>query len=375
MATVHLGLRLHSNKLEKLTLNNVDLGDKIGSIKEKAATKGNFAKEKIQLIHCGVILNESESLQDAGITSGALIHCLPKREQTPEVIVPLGLMEVQDLIVSLRAAASNPNFRTFVQKLKTPDMVERVLKDCSAARSDPVGLAMLQDPELFLALTNPDTLSTVLDKHPSVGRVAQHILPLINSDPTSPRRSHHVSYSMDALSDDEDMDTEQSGNSAGSRASGSVSFSPITPAQLAAALATATGGIGVGGSSSSRLSASAPRSVPTTPSPATTTTPFNTPAPPSAGSLITSEMFSNALQNALAASASRMSLQGSGPFSSGSSSTSSAIVDIPNIDESLQLMREMGIPDEDLSRQALQATSGDVQAAVNLIFAQWMADD
>ncbi|CAL4061223.1 unnamed protein product [Meganyctiphanes norvegica] len=375
MATLHLGLRLNSNKLEKVTLNNVDLGDKIGSIKEKAATKGNYAKEKIQLIHCGVVLNESESLQDAGITSGAMIHCLPKRDHTPEIVVPLGLMEVQDLIVSLRAAASNPNFRTFVQKLKTPDMVERVLSDCPAARSDPVGLAMLQDPELFLALTSPDTLSTVLDKHPAVGRVAQHILPLINSDPTSPRRSHHVSYSMDALSDDEEMDTEQSENSAGSRASGSVSFQPITPAQLAAALATATGGMGVGGSSSSRLSSSAPRSLPTTPSPATTTTPFNTPAPPSASGIITSEMFSNALQNALAASASRMSLQGSGPFSSASSSTSSAFVDIPNIEESLQLMREMGIPDEDLSRQALQATNGDVQAAVNLIFAQWMADD
>lgn len=38
-------------------------------------------------------------------------------------------------------------------------------------------------------------------------------------------------------------------------------------------------------------------------------------------------------------------------------------------------MREMGIPNEDLSREALQATNGDVQAAVNLIFAQWMADD
>lgn len=373
MATLHLGLRLNSNKLEKVTLNNVDLGEKISSLKDKAASRGSFSSEKIQLIHCGVVLKESESLQDAGITSGAMIHCLPKRDYTPEVVVPLGLMEVQDLLVSLRAAASNPNFRTFVQKLKSPEMVERVLTDSAAARSDPVGLAMLQDPELFLALTNPDTLSTVLDKHPSVGRVAQHILPLINSDPTSPRRSHHVSYSMDALSDDEEMDTEQSGNSAGSRASGSVSFQPITPAQLAAALATATGGIGVGGSSSgSRLSSSAPRSVPTTPSPATTTTtPFNTPAPPSAGGVITSEMFSNALQNALAASASR----GAGPFSSTSSSTPSANVDIPNIEEHLQLMREMGIPDEDLSRQALQATNGDVQAAVNLIFAQWMADD
>lgn len=48
---------------------------------------------------------------------------------------------------------------------------------------------------------------------------------------------------------------------------------------------------------------------------------------------------------------------------------------IENVEESLQLMREMGIPDEELSLQALQATNGDVEAAVNLIYAQWMADD
>lgn len=69
--------------------------------------------------------------------------------------------------------------------------------------------------------------------------------------------------------------------------------------------------------------------------------------------------------------------QASVPSSSSSSSSAppSASVQIPNLDENLQLMREMGILDEDLSRQALQATNGDVQAAVNLIFAQWMADD
>lgn len=68
-------------------------------------------------------------------------------------------------------------------------------------------------------------------------------------------------------------------------------------------------------------------------------------------------------------------LQASGPPSSSSSSGPPSTVQIPNMEESLQLMREMGIPNDDLSRQALQATNGDVQAAVNLIFAQWMADD
>lgn len=71
-----------------------------------------------------------------------------------------------------------------------------------------------------------------------------------------------------------------------------------------------------------------------------------------------------------------LSFQASGPSSSSNSSgPPSASIQIPNLEESLQLMREMGIPDEELSRQALQATNGDVQAAVNLIFAQWMADD
>lgn len=77
-------------------------------------------------------------------------------------------------------------------------------------------------------------------------------------------------------------------------------------------------GGGVGGSSSggsnngvvSGQPTSAPRSIPTTPSMATTT-PFNTPAfsvgAPTAPGPITHEMFSNALQNALAASASRVS--------------------------------------------------------------------
>ncbi|XP_042877168.1 ubiquitin-like protein 7 isoform X1 [Penaeus japonicus] len=377
MATVYLGLRLHSSKLEKITLNNVSLSDTVDSIKQTAASKGKTSADKIELVHCGVILNGSETLEEAGITSGAMIHCLPKKEEPVTVAVPLSLPEVQTLLVSLRNVAAHPNFRAFIQKLRTPEMVEKVLSSCPIARSEPAALSMLQDPELFMGLTNPDNLSKVVDRNPAVGRVAEYVTSLMTSDTTSPRRSHHVSYSMDALSDDEEMDAEQSGDSAGgSRNSGSVAFQPITPAQLAAALASATGSSSGNNGSNTRLPTSAPRSIPTTPS-AATTTPFNTPAPSAGASAgpgpITHEMFSTALQNALAASASRASVPSSS--SSSSSAPPSASVQIPNLDENLQLMREMGILDEDLSRQALQATNGDVQAAVNLIFAQWMADD
>ncbi|RXG71570.1 Ubiquitin-like protein 7 [Armadillidium vulgare] len=177
---------------------------------------------------------------------------------------------------------------------------------------------------------------------------------------------------MDALSDEE-MEIDQNEIDLRTGSTGTSAFQPITPAQLAAALANATGSpggqIGWGGPSSS-----APRSGLTTPS--SIPTPLNTPAPSGAGggaspggSLITTEMFSQALQNALAASASSSTgaLSGSSPMGS--------TAPIENVEESLQLMREMGIPDEELSLQALQATNGDVEAAVNLIYAQWMADD
>ncbi|XP_045136440.1 ubiquitin-like protein 7 isoform X3 [Portunus trituberculatus] len=390
MATLYLGLRLKSRTQERVTLDNVDLNDTVDSVRQKAAAQSNTTPEKIELVHCGVVLKGSDSLSDAGITSGSMIHCFPRSERSVPGAAPLSLPEVQTLLVALRNVTSRPNFRDFVQKLRRPDMVEKILASCPIVRHDPAALAMLQDPELFLGLTNPDNLTKLVESWPEVGRVAQYVTSLSPSEAPSPRRSHHVSYSMDALSDDDQMEADQSEDSTGggdSRASGSVPFQPITPAQLAAALASATGGGGGGGGGSSSSTnnggvpgqpTSAPRSIPTTPSIATTT-PFNTPAfsvgGPTGPGPITQEMFSNALQNALAASASRsVSSQASGPPSSASSGPPST-VQIPNIEESLQLMREMGIPNEDLSREALQATNGDVQAAVNLIFAQWMADD
>lgn len=38
-------------------------------------------------------------------------------------------------------------------------MFEKVVTACPVVRSDPAALAMLQDPELFMGLTNPDNLN------------------------------------------------------------------------------------------------------------------------------------------------------------------------------------------------------------------------
>lgn len=47
MATVYLGLRLKSRKLERLTLDDVDLNDTVDSVRQKAAAQSNTTPEKI----------------------------------------------------------------------------------------------------------------------------------------------------------------------------------------------------------------------------------------------------------------------------------------------------------------------------------------
>ena len=67
---------------------------------------------------------------------------------------------------------------------------------------------------------------------------------------------------------------------------------------------------------------------------------------------------------------------GLGPIGGGASASPSisqappAAPSPPNLEENVRLMSEMGILDEALSRQALLMTNGDVQAAVELVFAQ-----
>ena len=109
----------------------------------------------------------------------------------------------------------------------------------------------------------------------------------------------------------------------------------------------------------------------------TTTTSSSAPAAPSSSSSggLTPQLFTQALLQAMASSRMGPSVS-SGVRGNGSNS------DPSNEDEQLRQqfdrflpqMRELGINDDSLSLRALQATNGDVQAAVNLIFAGLVDD-
>lgn len=106
-------------------------------------------------------------------------------------------------------------------------------------------------------------------------------------------------------------------------------------------------------------------------------------SPSNSGGGLTQEMFTQAMNQALMMSSMRGNSAPTPATATPSSSSSSGNRDRRNAEE-MQLreqfgrhllqMRELGITDDGLSLRALQATNGDVQAAVNLVFAGLVDD-
>lgn len=166
------------------------------------------------------------------------------------------------------------------------------------------------------------------------------------SMPSSSYRDMPGGFLFDGLSDDEDdfhpstrstpSSSTPSSRPASLGYSGAAGPRPITQSELATALALA----------------STPESSSHTPTPGTQghssgTSPMSSGV--QSGTPITNDLFSQALQHALQASG-QPSLQ-------------------IQWQPQLQQLRDMGIQDDELSLRALQATGGDIQAALELIFA------
>lgn len=148
------------------------------------------------------------------------------------------------------------------------------------------------------------------------------------------------SYSLEALSDDEEMDSSSSDPPREAQPlTRNASYNAITAAQLAAAIANATNTSF--GSPSTNASSNRPAS----------------------GNVITTEMFSNAIQQAFASSPSTFNSN-----TANRSEEESLEAITRRLQPQLQQMHEMGLMNDSVNVRALQATSGDVQAAIELVF-------
>ncbi|XP_068000319.1 ubiquitin-like protein 7 isoform X1 [Melanerpes formicivorus] len=349
--------------------------------------------ELIDLIYCGRKLRDDQTLDFYGIQSGSTVHVLrkswPEPDQKPEPVDKVAA--VREFRVLHTALHSSPAYRDAVFKmLGNKESLDQIIVATPGLSSDPVALGVLQDKDLFSVFADPTMLDTslatwsalvwstlfwsgarrvgstrrrsgsrLIPAHPAlVNAIVLVLHSVAGSTPlpapeTSTRGMASGSYRdmpggflFEGLSDDEDDFHQSTRSTPSSSASGSRPASlgyagaagprPITQSELATALALA----------------STPESSSHTPTPGTQghssgTSPMSSSV--QSGTPITNDLFSQALQHALQASG-QPSLQS-------------------QWQPQLQQLRDMGIHDDELSLRALQATGGDIQAALELIFA------
>ncbi|XP_036432019.1 ubiquitin-like protein 7a [Colossoma macropomum] len=317
--------------------------------------------ELIELVYCGRKLRDELTLDSYGIQSGSTVHILRKSWPEPEIQPePVDRVTAAREFRVLQAALhTSTAYRDSVFKmLNNKESLDQIIVATPGLSSDPMALGVLQDKELFVQFTDPNMLDTLINSHPAlVNAIILVLHSVAGSVPTqqsanSSRNVSSSSYSdmpggflFEGMSDDEEE--FQSGNRGGPSSSstgssglrpatlgysGAVGPRPITQSELATALALA----------------STPESSAVTPTIGNQGASSGV-SPVPAGTPITNDLFNQALQQALQVS-SISSLQS-------------------QWQSQLQQLRDMGIQNEELILRALQATGGDIQAALELIFA------
>ncbi|KAL7870858.1 hypothetical protein SRHO_G00083550 [Serrasalmus rhombeus] len=366
----HLSLKLHDRPKavfrfpEKSMRDSKPGGCQVSTLKQLLSTylvDSVPHPELMELVHCGCKLKDDLTLDSYGIKSGSTLHVLKKAWPEPEVKPePVNrTAAAREFRLLQTAMHSNTAYREAVFKmLGNKESLDQIIVASPGLSSDPVALGVLQDKDLFTQFTDPALLDVLISSHPALVNAIILILHSVTSSmpgqssASSSRNVSASSYSempggflFEGMSDDEE--DFQSGSHAessrrarlavGSRPmslgnSGATGPRPITQSELATALAlastpennTVTPVLGSQDMSSGGSSGTA-------------------------GTPVTSSLFSQALQQALQATG-VASLQG-------------------RWQTQMQQLRDMGIRDEELALRALQATDGDLQAALELIFA------
>lgn len=368
----HISLKLHDRPKAVFRFSDVSAGDmeprhcRVSTLKQLLSTHLTDSvphPELMELVHCGCKLKDDLTLNSYDIKSGSTLHILKKAWPEPDIKPePVNRTAAAREFRLLQAAMhSNAAYRDAVFKmLSNKESLEQIIVASPGLNCDPVALGVLQDKDLFIQFTDPALLDVLIPSHPALVNAIILILHSVTSSmpsqsgASSSRNAAASSYSempggflFEGMSDDEEdfQSGSRAGSSRRSRApagsrpmslgnSGAAGPRPITQSELATALALAS-------------------------------TPENSTATPSlsnqdsagsaggssvaAGTPVTTSLFSQALQQALQASG-VPSLQG-------------------RWQAQMQQLRDMGIRDEELALRALQATDGDLQAALELIFA------
>lgn len=299
------------------------LNDQTDSLLTEIGKEIGTNENEFETVYCGQKVDRGVALGPFNLTaqSTLFVFCKPPPARPSNDLSSLQM--ASEVIPMIHKAVQRPSYKKTVDHIMTtPDSLQKLLNAVPGLDKDPTAMAMLQDPELLLLLAHRTNIHKVLKMHPLFGAAALYVARVVDEEHARDpfRSARNNVYSLDRMSDEEDEGGSQQPRSA------PAPPPQITASQVAAALAAAT--------------ASAAAAHATTPGSSTAAT-----AGSSASGSSTPGLFQDFYQQRM------MSAQNSA------------------LEAQLQQLRDMGITNENIARQALQATNGDLQAALEIIFA------
>lgn len=396
-------------ELVKMEVPDLGMSMPVQRLYELVSQNLHVDPSDIELVAFGRILKPENNLAHYGVRSSSVVyvfkkrnvqHLIRRRDPSAPPAEPMTESEVHRIVVALRTALVNPDFKKIIDRLSEREQQENLMSVTPGLREDPVAMAILQDFELLNLCTERDNIELVHRKHPSLTTAATFLAAEFHEQHTSAdifRRSPRLSYSIDDHDDDEDDEEGEAAYNfaaqaaaaaaARSAARNTASSNPNQDHQNLAQLlrealanANAMGPASDPGASTSRAgqtvaAGSGAASQQQVPAAGNSNLLIGSDASSEPPARITPEMLQLALNSIQPADASAPSSASSAPVSNvvpAAAAATQAPAGNQRRDWSRELrqMRDMGITDEAICIQALEAVNGDVQMALNIIFNQ-----
>ncbi|KAG4065110.1 hypothetical protein HA402_007507 [Bradysia odoriphaga] len=282
----------------------------------------------LELVYCGSVLNDSVELSKEGIKSGSTIHVFDKTDRPEPEPIAFTEEEIADASKAYRSICFNSRPNNLFPKVIRPEVINKVLERYPEFYSDTGAFAILKDAVLLEKMIHSYQAKLIGDQYPilikSAKFMAETMIAVMKKNPVNPAQRIRT----------EDSSESSEGDSPQASPSRSADSQRISRNQLAAALLFA------GTASLNSLSSIAQPSTDNDEEMATTS---NTTPPASQTSAV----------------------------SAADPGTSSVEAPTDNSSQryaaELQIMRDMGLTEENSNLQALVMCNGNVEAAVTLV--------
>ncbi|XP_037034798.1 ubiquitin-like protein 7 isoform X2 [Bradysia coprophila] len=286
----------------------------------------------LELVYCGSVLDDSVELSKEGIKSGSTIHVFDKTDRPEPEPIAFTEEEIADASKAYRSICFNSRPNNLFPKVIRPEVINKVLERYPEFYSDTGAFAILKDAVLLEKMIHSYQAKLIGDQYPilikSAKFMAETMIAVMKKNPVNPAQRIRT----------EDSSESSEGDSPQASPSRSNDSQRISRNQLAAALLFA------GTASLNSLSSIAQRTGDNDEEMATTS---NTTPPTQTSAVSTADPSTSTVEATSVEAPTDNSTQ--------------------RYAAELQIMRDMGLTEENSNLQALLMCNGNVEAAVTLV--------